>query len=230
MTRASAAPAPGCGFSVSALVPNGLSGSGYVISAILQPTQCSRHNFQEQHKVTEIREKIKTFLASNGMIKGHSTNPARPGEGDAIILHLSDNDYSSSSSSSGNSPESALLGLANTIDDYKLHPLDNTSSVRDRAASSSWPQLPPINDPYNDHHSAHLLLSASAASSSVSVAAAGRSSHSHARHHPHSYHPYSRQASPYSASGSSTYDAYSSPYAQHNSNSLVPCKDHSYHY
>jgi hypothetical protein len=55
---------------------------------------------------------LKAFLASNDMIKGRSTHPARPGEGagEAIILHLSDNNPSSSSDSS---PESTLLGLYN---------------------------------------------------------------------------------------------------------------------
>jgi C6 transcription factor Pro1 len=221
MKRGSVKPALDCGFSALALGLNDLNGSGYVALSSTQPVDAHATLFQEQHKVTEIREKIKTFLASNGMIKGHSTNPARPGEDDAIILHFSDNDYSSSSlPSAKNSPKSALLGLASTVDDYKLHPLDNTSSVRDQASSSSWHQLPPINDPYNDHHSAHLLLSASAASSSVSVAAAGRSSHSHARHR---LHPYSRHASPVSASsGSSMSSSSSSIYPHYNPYSLVP--------
>ena len=41
--------------------------------------------------MTELREKIKTFLASQGMIKGHSGSGPRSNEGEPQILTLVDN-------------------------------------------------------------------------------------------------------------------------------------------
>lgn len=46
---------------------------------------------QENNSVTELREKIKTFLASQGMIKGHSGSGPRSNEGEPQILTLVDN-------------------------------------------------------------------------------------------------------------------------------------------
>lgn len=43
---------------------------------------------QENNSVTELREKIKTFLASQGMIKGHSGSGPRSTDGDPPVLVL----------------------------------------------------------------------------------------------------------------------------------------------
>ncbi|KAF8896477.1 fungal-specific transcription factor domain-containing protein [Infundibulicybe gibba] len=51
---------------------------------------------RESHNVTELREKIKTFLASQGMIKGHSGSGPRNAEHEPEMLRLQD-DYSASS-------------------------------------------------------------------------------------------------------------------------------------
>ncbi|CAL1716988.1 unnamed protein product [Somion occarium] len=46
---------------------------------------------RENNSVTELREKIKTFLASQGMIKGHSGSGPRTTDGDPPVLVLVDN-------------------------------------------------------------------------------------------------------------------------------------------
>lgn len=48
-------------------------------------------SLQENNSVTELREKIKTFLASQGMIKGHSGSGPRSNESDPPILVLVEN-------------------------------------------------------------------------------------------------------------------------------------------
>ncbi|KAJ7592927.1 fungal-specific transcription factor domain-containing protein [Mycena floridula] len=104
---------------------------------------------RENSKVLTIREKIKTFLASQGMIKGHSGNGPRGEEDEPVILRLaigSDAEYSSSS----DSPQSQLLTLS-SADDFR--PSHNTSSARDEPLRDDWynapspPQLRP-DSPY----------------------------------------------------------------------------------
>lgn len=53
---------------------------------------------QENNSVTELREKIKTFLASQGMIKGHSGSGPRTNEEHPPVLVLVDHLHPSPSS------------------------------------------------------------------------------------------------------------------------------------
>lgn len=75
-------------------------------SGALMMTVCVRVS-QENRNVVDLREKIKTFLASQGMIKGHSGSGPRASEPEAQILHLS-NDYVSPSTS----PQTPTLSIS----------------------------------------------------------------------------------------------------------------------
>lgn len=61
---------------------------------------------QENRNVVDLRDKIKTFLASQGMIKGHSGSAPRAAEQEPQILSLSA-DYVSPS----NSPQTPTLSI-----------------------------------------------------------------------------------------------------------------------
>lgn len=65
------------------------------VSLLLPPLLCATpahtRRVQENNSVTELREKIKTFLASQGMIKGHSGSGPRTTDGDPPVLVLVDN-------------------------------------------------------------------------------------------------------------------------------------------
>ncbi|KAJ3995808.1 fungal-specific transcription factor domain-containing protein [Lentinula boryana] len=62
---------------------------------------------RESNNVTELRDKIKSFLASQGMIKGHSGSGPRAAEQEPPTLHLSTQNYNDPSQS----PPSQLLVL-----------------------------------------------------------------------------------------------------------------------
>ncbi|KAJ3981207.1 fungal-specific transcription factor domain-containing protein [Lentinula detonsa] len=62
---------------------------------------------RESNNVTELRDKIKSFLASQGMIKGHSGSGPRAAEQEPPTLHLSTQNYNEPSQS----PPSQLLVL-----------------------------------------------------------------------------------------------------------------------
>lgn len=70
------------------------------------------HISQETRNVVDLREKIKTFLASQGMIKGHSGSAPRAPEHEPQILTLSA-DYPSPS----NSPQTPTLSIPSTNDE-----------------------------------------------------------------------------------------------------------------
>ncbi|EEB86749.1 hypothetical protein MPER_16178, partial [Moniliophthora perniciosa FA553] len=104
----------------------------------------------ESNNVSDIREKIKTFLASQGMIKGHSgsgsgrSSTQHPPEEDQhqepATLKLANEGYSSSASES---PPSNLLVLS---EDVRHHP--QVSNVR----SEEWaPYGPPPSSSYGPH-------------------------------------------------------------------------------
>ena len=65
--------------------------------------------FKESRTVVDIREKIKSFLASQGMIKGHSGSGPRTSEQEPQILHLS-SDYVSPSTS----PQTPTLSITSS--------------------------------------------------------------------------------------------------------------------
>ncbi|KAJ3810976.1 fungal-specific transcription factor domain-containing protein [Lentinula lateritia] len=84
---------------------------------------------RESNNVTELRDKIKSFLASQGMIKGHSGSGPRAPEQEPPTLHLSTQNYNEPSES----PPSQLLVLTDEI-------------VRQSAISNvreEWPYPPP---------------------------------------------------------------------------------------
>ncbi|KIM67633.1 hypothetical protein SCLCIDRAFT_1210288 [Scleroderma citrinum Foug A] len=64
---------------------------------------------RESRTVVDIREKIKSFLASQGMIKGHSGSGPRTSEQEPQILHLS-SDYVSPSTS----PQTPTLSITSS--------------------------------------------------------------------------------------------------------------------
>lgn len=135
---ATARPASGSSCSAWALVPNVQIGSGYVVSARSR-ISCLNILLQENRRVVEIREKIKTFLASQGMIKGHSGSGPRTADQEQTFLALSD-DYCSSS----DSPPTPTLSLSPSDE---LHSFHHTSHVRSH--SPPWSTaLPPINPHY----------------------------------------------------------------------------------
>ncbi|KAG6851142.1 hypothetical protein H0H93_001022 [Arthromyces matolae] len=122
--------------SVLVLVPNVLNGSG-----------CAPH--KESRNVTDLREKIKVFLASQGMIKGHSNGSPRGVEVESPTLHLRE-DYSTSSES----PSTPTLSLTETP--RALHMI---SSMRDDpytheyAPSSSTLVSPAIQSSFGQSYS-----------------------------------------------------------------------------
>lgn len=96
---------------------------------------------QESRNVTELREKIKGFLAAQGMIKGHSGSGPRSSDHEPPTLRLAE-EYSDSSES----PPTPTLSLS---PDSNLH---NTSSTRDEG----W--VPIISSGYNSTSSWYLRL------------------------------------------------------------------------
>ncbi|KAH9950001.1 fungal-specific transcription factor domain-containing protein [Amylocystis lapponica] len=89
---------------------------------------------RENNSVTELREKIKSFLASQGMIKGHSGSGPRTSEQDPQMLVLVDNIRASPSS-----PPTPTLS-ASSSDGHRPHGGLNTSFVRD---GSHYPPMQP---------------------------------------------------------------------------------------
>ncbi|KAF8442441.1 fungal-specific transcription factor domain-containing protein [Boletus edulis BED1] len=67
---------------------------------------------RENRNVLDLRDKIKTFLASQGMIKGHSGSATRAAEQEQQILSLS-TDYVSPT----NSPQTPTLSISSTNDE-----------------------------------------------------------------------------------------------------------------
>ena len=88
--------------------------SRVVAGNILSPNTSSPSHFspQENRNVLDLREKIKTFLASQGMIKGHSGSATRAAEQESQILALS-TDYVSPT----NSPQTPTLSISSTNDE-----------------------------------------------------------------------------------------------------------------
>ncbi|KAJ3916068.1 fungal-specific transcription factor domain-containing protein [Lentinula edodes] len=84
---------------------------------------------RESNNVTELRDKIKSFLASQGMIKGHSGSGPRAPEQEPPTLHLSTQNYNEPTES----PPSQLLVLTDEI--VRQGPISN---VREE-----WPYPPP---------------------------------------------------------------------------------------
>ncbi|KAI6123526.1 hypothetical protein EV401DRAFT_1946244 [Pisolithus croceorrhizus] len=67
---------------------------------------------RDSRNVVDLREKIKSFLASQGMIKGHSGSGPRSSEQEPPILHLS-NEYASPSTT----PQTPTLSISSSNED-----------------------------------------------------------------------------------------------------------------
>jgi len=95
--------------------------------------------FQENRNVLQLRDKIKNFLASQGMIKGHSGSGARSSEQPTVLRLTLTEDNSPYHSGSSSSPPSRSQTLAN--EDY-VHPRHHhqTSSSRTPWAAPPMPE------------------------------------------------------------------------------------------
>ncbi|KAI0768032.1 hypothetical protein BD413DRAFT_566204 [Trametes elegans] len=92
---------------------------------------------RENNSVTELREKIKTFLASQGMIKGHSGSGPRSTEQDPPVLVLVDQLHTHTSPSS---PPTPTLSAASSSEGQRPpHNGMNTSFER----APHYPAIPP---------------------------------------------------------------------------------------
>jgi C6 transcription factor Pro1 len=98
---------------------------------------------RENNNVVELRDKIKAFLASQGMIKGHSGSGSRAPEQEPPTLHLSAQNYNSPTES----PPSQLLVLTDEV--IRQGPVSN---VREE-----WPYPggPPANFEGHPVHPGH---------------------------------------------------------------------------
>lgn len=124
-TKATVRPVSASGFNAWALVPNDPTGFEYVLFRPPPHHPNLSHPSQESQTVGELREKIKVFLASQGMIKGHSGSGARPSEQEPPMLRLVD---SAGYSSASESPPAQTLSLSS--DAGTRH---HTSDSRDQA-------------------------------------------------------------------------------------------------
>ncbi|KAG5638487.1 hypothetical protein H0H81_012419 [Sphagnurus paluster] len=105
---------------------------------------------QKPEKVTEIREKIKSFLAAQGMIKGHSGAGQRGTEQEMLLLAPGDHSdgYSSTASSTSRTPDMTLSDEDHCMDPSSTFEqnwlLIQASDSRERNESfHPEPQYPP---------------------------------------------------------------------------------------
>ena len=102
--------------------------------------------------MTAFREKIKDFLAAQGMIKGHSGSGTRSSEQEGMLILISDTGRSGSSS-----PPTPTLSASSSNDDHYRPGGLATSHIRDGTYPTlSMHQPPP---PYN--HGRYLTSLAS---------------------------------------------------------------------
>ncbi|KIK99966.1 hypothetical protein PAXRUDRAFT_822144, partial [Paxillus rubicundulus Ve08.2h10] len=134
---------------------------------------------RENRNVMELRDKIKTFLASQGMIKGHSGSGPRSSEQEPQILSLS-SDYSSPS----NSPQTPTLSISSNHEDRS----SSTYPLRGGHYSDSHDRLLAMSpdSPMDRNGTFEVLLPAVPyASPPVSTSLDSWSNHSYTRQHPH---------------------------------------------
>ena len=102
------------------------------------------HISQENRNVVDLREKIKAFLASQGMIKGHSGTASRAAEQDPQILALSA-DYVSPT----NSPQTPTLSISSTNDERpSSYPLRTDRYPDNDRKTTSCTHLLLLNPPF----------------------------------------------------------------------------------
>ena len=162
-----------------------------------------RRLLQESRNVVDLREKIKSFLASQGMIKGHSGSGPRNADQDQPFLRLTEDPYHSSSSES---PQSQTLSLSPDHDDlHRRH--HHTSAMREQREPAFYA---PAMEPYP--HSGWWSLFCDLSNSCLSFLGL------------HSTMNHARSSSPYSSSSLEDYH----PAAYHGmptqSHSLVECE------
>ncbi|KAI0288799.1 fungal-specific transcription factor domain-containing protein [Russula brevipes] len=87
---------------------------------------------KENNNVTAFREKIKDFLAAQGMIKGHSGSGARSSDQEGMLVLMSDHGRSDTSS-----PHSPALSVDSSED--RRHNGHNVSNIRSHYPSISLP-------------------------------------------------------------------------------------------
>ena len=92
---------------------------------------------QENNSVSELREKIKTFLASQGMIKGHSGSGPRTTEQDPQVLVLVDHLHTSPSS-----PPTPTLS-ATSSEGQQRPPHNGMNTSFERAPPTHYTTMPP---------------------------------------------------------------------------------------
>lgn len=103
-------------------------------------------DLQENNSVTELREKIKTFLASQGMIKGHSGSGPRSTEGDPPVLVLVEN-LQTTPPGNATPPTPTLSAGSNEPARQQQGPV---SYIRDPSQYHHAPSIPPP-----DQHQQH---------------------------------------------------------------------------
>ena len=96
---------------------------------------------QENRNVVELRDRIKHFLASQGMIKGHSGSGPRSTEGDPPVLVLVEN-LQTSPPNISNPPTPTLSAGSNEPGRQQQGPI--TSYVRDPRDPSQYHNTPPM--------------------------------------------------------------------------------------
>ncbi|KAH9945024.1 fungal-specific transcription factor domain-containing protein [Epithele typhae] len=92
---------------------------------------------RENNSVTELRDKIKTFLASQGMIKGHSGSGPRTTEQDPQVLVLVDHLHTSPSS-----PPTPTLS-ATSSEGQQRPPHNGMNTSFERAPAPHYPTMQP---------------------------------------------------------------------------------------
>ncbi|KAI1797030.1 fungal-specific transcription factor domain-containing protein [Ganoderma leucocontextum] len=120
---------------------------------------------RENNSVTELREKIKSFLASQGMIKGHSGSGPRTTEADPPVLVLVDHLHTSPSS-----PPTPTLSATSSEGHRPPHNGMNTSF--ERAPPTHYPAMPPPEQQHYGQRPPQHVGSASSYYPSASTAGA----------------------------------------------------------
>ena len=142
---------------------------------------------QENNSVQELREKIKQFLASQGMIKGHSGGGVRPADQDPSVLNLS----TDPNSLPGNLPGPVSSSTLSPGSEHTRHAhMAQTSAVRDRPPQphdhlAHFPPLPggqPFPPPPGQ--GVHVLFSMDHQASRTAPLGHGQSLQPLVAHHP----------------------------------------------
>ncbi|KAI9570560.1 hypothetical protein HD554DRAFT_2082971, partial [Boletus coccyginus] len=134
---------------------------------------------RENRNVLDLRDKIKTFLASQGMIKGHSGSAPRAAEQEPQILALSA-DYVSPT----NSPQTPTLSISSTNDERSSYPL-RTDRYPDNDCLPVMHELSPDSPLERSEYNEVLLPPVSYSSPPVNTSLDSWSNHSFALQRPH---------------------------------------------